>query len=178
MVCHPHPLYGGEMGNNVVSAIETGFSQNGFTTLRFNFRGVGASTGAYDDGNGEVRDVLAALVYLKEHLDRDAYVVLAGYSFGAWMASKAAYAEEGIDALFLVSFPFAFYSTEELEAFRKPIYLVGGTEDEIGPLEDLLRVYKNFEQTEKNVKIITTDHFYGGKEKEIAAFVSQQIPLP
>jgi alpha/beta superfamily hydrolase len=60
VVCHPHPLYGGNMYNNVVSAIEDGYAAQGFTTLIFNFRGVGDSKGQYDEGDGEVRDATAA----------------------------------------------------------------------------------------------------------------------
>ncbi len=57
VICHPHPLYGGSMWNNVVDAVEMGFFRAGFTTLKFNFRGVGGSTGRYDEGAGETRDV-------------------------------------------------------------------------------------------------------------------------
>jgi alpha/beta superfamily hydrolase len=90
VICHPHPLYGGSMYNNVVEALEEGFLQSAFTTLRFNFRGVGGSEGAYDDGNGEVQDAIAACGYMRHILGGDASLVLAGYSFGAWIAARAA----------------------------------------------------------------------------------------
>ena len=63
VICHPHPLYGGNMNNNVVDAIEYGFSERGFTTLKFNFRGVGLSGGCYDEGDGEVDDLAASIKF-------------------------------------------------------------------------------------------------------------------
>jgi uncharacterized protein len=175
VICHPHPLYGGEMHNNVVSAVEAGFSENGFTTLRFNFRGVGGSSGGYDEGEGEVTDALAALAFLRSHLDEGARVVLAGYSFGAWIAAKAASGGANVDTLFLVSYPFAFYPADELERFDKQVYFIGGTTDDIGPVDALLKVYKNLTQVQKNLKIIATDHFYGGKETEITGFIREHV---
>ena len=89
VVCHPHPLYGGSMDNNVVEAMVDGFHQAGFTTVRFNFRGVGGSTGRYDEGDGETKDVIYACRFLKDHLGNPARFVLAGYSFGAWVSARA-----------------------------------------------------------------------------------------
>ncbi|RLJ02607.1 MAG: alpha/beta hydrolase, partial [Candidatus Aenigmatarchaeota archaeon] len=83
VVTHPHPLYGGDMHNNVVETVVQAYREKGYATLRFNFRGVGRSTGSYDEGIGEQEDVRAALAYLtgtgKTSID------LAGYSFGAWV---------------------------------------------------------------------------------------------
>ena len=90
VICHPHPLFGGSMYNNVVEAVEEGFVLSGFSTLRFNFRGVGDSEGAYDEGNGEVNDVIAACKFMRDLPGAGGRLVLAGYSFGAWVASRAA----------------------------------------------------------------------------------------
>jgi alpha/beta superfamily hydrolase len=177
VICHPHPLYGGSMYNSVVDAIESGFSAKGLTTLRFNFRGVGGSAGEYDEGEGEVNDVMTAVAFLKRHIDGDAGIALAGYSFGAWMASRAAARIQDVGALFLVAYPFAFYGADELKLFRKRIYLIGGEYDDISPIESLLKVYKELPVPEKNLKIIPTDHFYGGKEGEIAEFIEENFEL-
>jgi alpha/beta superfamily hydrolase len=104
IICHPHSLYGGDMHNSVVSAMEEGFSSQGYSTLVFNFRGVGHSKGEYDEGEGEVRDVFAALQFLKEHLKDNAQIMLAGYSFGAWIMSRAALEIENLTASFLYLF--------------------------------------------------------------------------
>ncbi|MCX5813286.1 MAG: dienelactone hydrolase family protein [Proteobacteria bacterium] len=177
VICHPHPLYGGSMQNNVVDAIDNGFFGKGFTTLRFNFRGVGMSGGVYDKGEGEVKDVIASLAFLKENINEDACVVLAGYSFGAWVASRAASSAEDVHALFLVSYPFAFYSTEELSQFRKDIYFIGGEHDDISPINSLLKFYKDLPVLEKSLKIISTDHFYWEKEKEIEEFIRDNVEI-
>jgi alpha/beta superfamily hydrolase len=166
------------MNNNVVDAIESGFSAKEFTTLRFNFRGVGRSAGNYDEGEGEVRDVVAAVAFLKQQIDGDGSVVLAGYSFGAWMASKAAAKiEQDVAALFLVAYPFAFYKADELMRFSKRIYLIGGEHDDVSPVDSLLKVYKELPVVEKNLKVIPTDHFYGGKEGDIVEFIKENIEL-
>lgn len=175
VICHPHPLYGGSMNNNVVDAIEYGFSERGFTTLKFNFRGVGLSGGCYDEGDGEVDDLAASIKFLKSQLDDNAGIVLAGYSFGAWICSRAALKIDDIDAMFLVAYPFAFYETEALQRFNKKIYFVGGEHDDISPLDALLKFYREFPVVEKYLKIIPTDHFYWGKERDITAFIKENF---
>lgn len=177
VICHPHPLYGGNMQSNVVDAIDSGFSEKGFTTLRFNFRGVGMSGGVYDEGEGEVNDVAASLTFLKENINKNAHVVLAGYSFGAWVASRAAASADDVHALFLVSYPFAFYSTEDLKQFRKDIYFIGAEHDDASPVDSLLKFYKDLPVLEKSLKIISTDHFYWGKEKEIEEFILDNVKI-
>src|ERR1700719_3146739 len=84
VVCHPHPMYGGSMYNNVVERILAAMWQAGYATLRFNFRGVGASDGEHDGGRGEVDDAAAAMTYLRSQpgVARSG-AVMAGYSFGA-----------------------------------------------------------------------------------------------
>src|SRR5438093_13728759 len=90
VVCHPHPMYGGDMHNNVVDAVCQTAAANGIVALRFNFRGAGGSEGIYDNGVGEQDDVGAALAYLRELPEVDgARVALAGYSFGAAIALQA-----------------------------------------------------------------------------------------
>jgi uncharacterized protein len=78
VVCHPHPLYGGAMDNPVVTAVAEACAAQGLASLRFNFRGVGASTGAWDEGRGEQDDLRAALALLRQRLQPDARVALAG----------------------------------------------------------------------------------------------------
>lgn len=176
VICHPHPLYGGNMYNNVVSAIEDGYAAQGFTTLIFNFRGVGDSKGDYDEGEGEVRDATAAYGVLRKHLDDDAHVTLAGYSFGAWVISRSALEIDRFDSLFLVSFPCLIYKYDHLKTFNKEILIVGGTYDDIAPMDDLYELYKNLTTLDKHLKVINTTHFYAGKETELIDFIKETIP--
>jgi len=176
VICHPHPLYGGDMHNNVVDAIEEGFAGQDFTTLRFNFRGVGGSQGSYGEGKGEAEDLISAVDFLKSRIDSDAVIMLAGYSFGAWICSMAAPIMERLDGLFLVSYPFAFYDSNSLRDYEGRIFLVGGKLDDIGPVAQLMDVYKAMPSIEKSLKIIHTDHFYWGKDEEITGFIKEVVP--
>ena len=103
VISHPHPLYGGEMRNQVVGIIQEVLAGKGWTTLRFNFRGVGRSQGEYDEGVGEQEDVRAAVRYLKELGIKE--IFLAGYSFGAWVNAQAALDLPEVAGSILVSPP-------------------------------------------------------------------------
>ncbi len=87
VVCHPHPQHGGTMDNKVAQTLARAFVQLGLRAVRFNFRGVGGSAGAWDEGRGEVDDALAVIA---AHRDVALPLVLAGFSFGAYVASEAA----------------------------------------------------------------------------------------
>ncbi len=89
LVCHPHPLHGGTMDNKVVYTLARTFAAAGMAALRFNFRGVGASAGAFDDGRGETEAAVAAATVLRERWP-DAVLIVAGFSFGAVIALRAA----------------------------------------------------------------------------------------
>jgi uncharacterized protein len=170
VICHPHPLYGGSMDNSVVEAIEDGFSRAGFTTLKFNFRGVGGSTGRHSEGVGETADVLAACAFLEDKLGKDELLALAGYSFGAWVSANGILRISRYVDLFLVAYPFSAYAPPDLEAFQGRIVLVGGSRDDISPVDDLLSFYKGLE-CEKHLKIVPSSHFFDGCEKDISDFV-------
>lgn len=87
IVCHPHPQHGGTMDNKVAQTLARAFVQLGLRAVRFNFRGVGGSEGAWDEGRGEIDDALAVIA---AHRDAALPLVLAGFSFGAYVASEAA----------------------------------------------------------------------------------------
>src|SRR5215207_9182793 len=89
-ICHPHPLHGGDMENPVVIRAAEVCQEAGLATIRFNFRGVGASTGAYDEGRGEQDDLGAALDHLAGLLPAGSPIAVAGYSFGAAVAGRVA----------------------------------------------------------------------------------------
>src|SRR5437667_332565 len=96
VVCHPHPLYGGDMHNPVVVRVAEVAQGLGVATLRFNFRGVGASGGVHGEGKAEQDDVVAALEMLAGRLPADRPIGLAGYSFGGWVSARVAMAAERI----------------------------------------------------------------------------------
>ena len=91
VVCHPHPQHGGTMDNKVAQTLARAFVQLGWRAVRFNFRGVGASQGVWDEGRGEIDDALAVIAAFTSHEGQTARAfMLAGFSFGAYVASQAA----------------------------------------------------------------------------------------
>ncbi len=135
-VCHPHPLGGGTMHNKVVYRAAAGLLEAGSVTLRFNFRGVGNSTGAHDDGNGEKQDVNDALDFLTENYPNKE-ITLAGFSFGSRVGSEVALADERIVRLISIGTPVDKYDFSHLKEYRKPILFLHGDRDEFGSLESL-----------------------------------------
>ena len=105
VLCHPHPRYGGDMDSPVVVAAAEACAGQGLATLRFNFRGVGDSGGAWDEGRGEQDDVRAALALLRQRLQPTARLALAGYSFGASMSSRVAAGDQHLAGLALIAPP-------------------------------------------------------------------------
>src|SRR3972149_4351077 len=134
-VCHPHPLYGGDMHNNVVVALCRAAAARGIAALRFNFRGVGGSQGSFADGVGERADAAAAPARLPELLEvDDGRVGIVGYSFGAAVALLAA--GEGLRAVVAVSTPTIARGLSGI-AVRCPALLVGGEDDQGAPASRL-----------------------------------------
>jgi len=131
VLCHPHPLYGGDMDNPVVLAIAAACLDAGLATLRFNFRGVGGSGGAWDEGPGEQDDVRAALALLRERLPPRGRLALAGYSFGAAMAAAVAGGGERLAGLALVAPPLAARAWEPWDpsGLDGPWLVVAGSAD-------------------------------------------------
>ncbi len=130
LVLHPHPQYGGDMDNHVVTAICGAMADRGATTMRFNFRGAGRSQGTYDNGRGEADDARAALEALRAAAP-GAKMVLAGYSFGAMIAAGVA-VDAKLAALVLVSPPVGSALLPPLDP-ELPTLLVAGDRDGIAP---------------------------------------------
>lgn len=166
VICHPHSLMGGSMYNNVVEAIQEAFATENYSTLRFNFRGVGASTGVYDEGVGEKEDVLAVCDYLKETGMTKIY--FAGYSFGAWVGSKViAQNDKNFFLNILVSPPIDYFEFEWGKLKNKINLLICGNSDQFCDSDTLINKARKINSP---VEIINgADHFYMGKEKELKA---------
>jgi alpha/beta superfamily hydrolase len=162
LVCHPHPLGGGTMHNKVVYRAASGLVDAGLITLRFNFRGVGNSTGEHDDGQGERQDVLDALDYLTENYPNQP-ITLAGFSFGSRVGTEVGMDDERIVRLISIGTPVDKYKDYEyLENLRKPILFVHGDKDEFGSVENLNElVAKVSAVTDTSVKVFQDcGHFF------------------
>ena len=180
VVCHPHPLYGGSMNNNVVYSVCLALTESNIAALRFNFRGVEGSQGSYDSGEGEAEDIAVALSYVCSQPGVDpARLGLCGYSFGAGVALRAATGNAGLKALALVSLPLEGLEGDAIQGFDGPKLLVSGDADPYsyaGELEGLLRGVPGVAEWEG---VSGADHFWGGYEgvlsSRIARFFSQHL---
>ena len=169
-VCHPHPQYGGEMNNNVVLAIGAALLERGIAVLRFNFRGVGRSTGAHDGGRGEVEDAATVVAHLTGLPEIDGgRVGLAGYSFGAAMAQHAA--RDGVRALALVSCPVSMLDRDRLAGFPGPLLLMTGGNDQFSPEASFREVAHGLGPAAETAAIAGADHFWWGHERDLAGVV-------
>jgi alpha/beta superfamily hydrolase len=168
-VCHPHPLFGGDMYNNVVLAVCNGLARASIASFRFNFRGVGGSEGEHDEGIGEQRDVIAALAFLESVAGIDSTRIgLAGYSFGTKVAVPVALAHDKVKALALVS-PFLGASEwDRLGSYAVPKLLLCGSADDFVSSEEVQRWAKELDEPEQCQVISGADHFWWGNEGDIA----------
>lgn len=132
VLCHPHPLYGGDMENPVIVRAVEVCRAAGLATLRFSFRGIGKSGGIHEKGEGERHDVTAALDFLEDRLGRAQPLGVIGYSFGAWVGGQVACADARVGALALIAPPLAFYDFGFL-AGRGVQLLVAGSRDPYCP---------------------------------------------
>ncbi|MGH9200861.1 MAG: alpha/beta hydrolase [Vicinamibacterales bacterium] len=169
VVCHPHPQYGGDMRNNVVEALCEAAVENGLAALRFNFRGVGRSEGGFGAGTDERDDALAALGHLRSllEIDQDS-IALAGYSFGAGVAMRAASPE--LRALIAVSSPTIAAGGLRSNPLPCPILLIAGDRDEFSDPEALKRFAE--ESGAELVILPGVDHFWWGSDDRLKENVS------
>jgi alpha/beta superfamily hydrolase len=178
VVCHPHPLYGGSMYNNVVDAALAAMWELGWATLRFNFRGVGASEGEHSGGSGEASDAVAALKFLSNQSGIEAQgAVLAGYSFGAMAAMGAALAPNDLGALVLIALPLQMVDTAMLERFKGPIVLIAGDNDGYCPSRQLEALHRDLGGRSQLQIIEGADHFFGGFEGELAESLGEMLKI-
>ena len=172
IVCHPHPMYGGSMYNNVVDAMLAALWQAGYSTLRFNFRGVGASEGEHDGGPGEVDDAVAAMTFLLAQPGvRKEGAVMAGYSFGAMVAVSAGYERAEIARIVAVALPLAMADARIPDGASKPVLLVSGDRDSYSPIAGLKALKSRIGDSARLEIISGADHFFGGREAELSRVI-------
>jgi len=167
VVCHPHPLYGGDMDNPLVVAVCRALARRGLWALRFNFRGVGASGGRHTGGPGEVEDAGEALLFLagREGVTQGR-LGLAGYSFGAGIGAQTAQQEGLVGALALLAPPPGML--EGLHLPPIPILLLAGEADPIAPLPALQALARRLGPLCRVEAVPGADHFFWGREGEVA----------
>jgi len=173
IVCHPHPLYGGSMDNNVINNLSETLTQASLVSFKFNFRGVGGSQGKFDQGIGEQEDVKETISFISTVKEVDpGRIGLAGYSAGAGFALPVGFNDDRIKALAAVSPPLPMFDFDFLKACLKPKLLISGSRDELIPIDQFLEFCQNLPEPKECENVEGADHFWWGYESLLAAKVT------
>ena len=173
IITHPHSLYGGTMYNEIVETLVDVYQKKSFSTLRFNFRGVGGSEGSYDEGKGEQEDVRSAMEYMHKRGKRD--INLAGYSFGAWVNAKMNDTQSLCNRIVMISPPVAFLDFSFLSLNPKIHLVVAGGRDDIAPADKITNVINTWNPKAHLEVIEGADHFFTGKIRSLKSVLSRFI---
>ncbi|PIW30689.1 MAG: alpha/beta hydrolase [Rhodospirillales bacterium CG15_BIG_FIL_POST_REV_8_21_14_020_66_15] len=152
LLLHPHPEYGGTMNNRVVYAMYQAFVKRGFSTLRFNFRGVGRSQGKFDNGQGELSDAATALDWMQGHNPNASTCWIAGFSFGAWVAMQLMMRRPEISGFISASPPASIYDFSFLAPCPASGLLIHGKADEVVPVGSVDKLVEKL-SAQKNIEI-------------------------
>jgi len=168
VVCHPHPLYGGNMHNNVTRAARRALIERGVACLRFNFRGTGRSEGSHGDGVAELEDVRAAIDFLVDRKEIDpARLLVAGYSFGCWVGLRAAAGDSRPSRLIGISPPVDSYDFGFLLNETRPKLLVAGDRDFVCSVAGFQELARAVPEPKLTVLLQGADHFHVGREDDL-----------
>ncbi|HLG65528.1 MAG TPA: alpha/beta fold hydrolase [Ktedonosporobacter sp.] len=170
LVCHPHPLYGGTMHNKVVFKVAQTLQSMNIPTLRFNFRGVGHSSGTYDEGRGEMDDVRYSLEFLSRHYP-SVPVILGGFSFGSYVGLRVAAVDDRVQAMIGLGVPARMFDLETLQGCHKPKLFIHGTDDELAPYELARKWFEQLPAPKSMVAVPGADHFFQGHLDEVQAII-------
>jgi alpha/beta superfamily hydrolase len=173
LVLHPHPLYGGTMHNKVVYQTAKALEEVGVVTLRFNFRGVGDSSGGHDGGRGGAEDARTALEWLLARQPHAREVLVAGFSFGASVAIRFGCAEPRVRRIISIGTPAGWFDANLLGACTKPIAFIHGARDDVAPLAPLEKLLRELgERPHWQLHVIPdAGHFFENALPELHALV-------
>ena len=177
IICHPHPLMQGTMDNKVVTTAMRAFRELGICTVRFNYRGVGASEGSYDDGRGEFADLLTVMEWAQKVMPH-AKIHLVGFSFGAFIAFQGAMRHPDLVQSLISLAPSVqkwTYSSKIL--MQCPWQIIMGTADEVASVPALIEWYKTVEDQASLLLLPKTGHFFHGKLVILKSYIKKFIQL-
>lgn len=179
LVLHPHPLYGGTMQNKVVHQLGQIFQRHDFSLLRFNFRGVGRSTGEYDHGIGELSDAASALDWLQQLNENAPQCWIAGFSFGAWISMQLLMRRPEISGFISVSPPANMYDFSFLAPCPASGAIIHGTADQVATPDAVEKLVQKL-SSQKNIKIEHikikgANHFYDTHLDELSKHVDEYL---
>jgi alpha/beta superfamily hydrolase len=171
---HPHTEYGGTMHTKVVYQAAKALSRIGCAVLRFNFRGAGASAGAFTGGPGEKDDFRAALDFMYERYP-GAHLWAAGMSFGAWVSLTVGAEDPRVSSLVGVALPVTNYDLAAVQSSPKAKFFIHGERDELFPLKDMRAFYARASEPKELVVIDGADHLFDGKVTDVAEAVEELL---
>lgn len=174
VVCHPHPLQGGTMHNHVTYRVADAFRQAGVAALRFNFRGVGRSTGTYDDGRGEVEDAHAALDFMAGRFP-GVPLVIAGFSFGSRVALRLAVDDARVTRALAVGLALDSFDYDFARALAKPKAFIQADRDEFARLDAVKAFVEGLPRPRKVFVVAESDHLATGRLKEFEAVAKDAV---
>lgn len=164
LLLHPHPQHGGTMNNKIIYKLYQTFTKRGFSTLRFNFRGVGRSQGQFDNGQGELSDAASALDWMQTQNPNTRSCWIAGFSFGAWVAMQLMMRRPEIHGFISIAPPASQHDFTFLAPCPASGMIIHGDKDEVVPQSSVDKLAQKL-QKQKNIKIDYrivegSDHFF------------------
>ena len=175
VLCHPHPLYGGTMHNKVVYSMAMALNQIGYATVRFNFRGVGRSSGTFNHGIGEQRDVEAVIEHFRR-MHPDAYLVVGGFSFGSKVGLLVASRDERVSAVIGTGVTVDVADFSFLNDYEKPKLIIQGTNDQYGSLASTQEWFHKIPEPKKLALIEGAVHLFHGRLTELKNAIINDFP--
>ena len=175
LVLHPHPQFGGTMHNKVVARAAKALQEAGVEPLRFNYRGVGHSTGVYDEGRGETADARVALDYLLEQQSHAREVLVAGFSFGSAVGMRLGCADTRVHRLIAIGAPARLHDLALLNACAKPKLFIHGERDEVAAYAPLVEFLAQVSSPHQLVTIAGAGHFFDDQLPELMQVIKDFV---
>ncbi|MFM2045385.1 MAG: hypothetical protein RLY86_3961 [Pseudomonadota bacterium] len=179
LLLHPHPQHGGTMNNRIVYTLFHAFSKRGFSALRFNFRGVGRSQGAYDRGEGELSDAASALDWLQTYNPNASACWIGGFSFGAWIGMQLLMRRPEIDGFLSIAPPANIFDFSFLAPCPASGLIIHGERDETVPEPSVARLVNKL-SSQKDIridyrKVPGANHYFHQMSDELGVIVDDYL---
>ncbi len=179
LLLHPHPQHGGTMNNKIVYSLYQIFTKHGFSSLRFNFRGVGRSQGRFNNGQGELSDAASALDWMQSQNPTMSSCWIAGFSFGAWVAMQLMMRRPEIQGFISIAPPASLYDFSFLAPCPASGMIVHGDKDEVIPQSSVDKLAQKL-QKQKNITIDYrtiegSDHFFNNHLDTLSGHIEEYL---
>ena len=186
VVLHPHPQFGGTMNNQIVYNLYYAFAERGFSVLRFNFRGVGRSQGAFDHGSGELSDAAAALDWAQAVSPEARACWIAGFSFGSWIGMQLLMRRPEIEGFISIAPPATLYDFSFLAPCPSSGLFVHGDRDRVAPMKEVLALIEKLKTqrgiTIEHAVVAGANHFFENSVEpliaEVGAYLDRRLDNP